>query len=114
MYINFANMISLKRRLTALCAGLFLAAGLAWAQGAMTDTQVMEYVRQGIAQGKSQKEMVAELHSHGIKVTSMPFQGGELEETYLKLHDLGFDGFSTDYPSVMFKVINDIREGKGE
>ena len=60
------------------------------------------------------KEMVAELHSRGIKVTSMPFQGGELEETYLKLHDLGFDGFSTDYPSVMFKVIKDIREGKGE
>ena len=44
----------------------------------------------------------------------MPFQGGELEETYFKLHDLGFDGFSTDYPSVMFKVIKDIREGKGE
>jgi len=28
----------------------------------------------------------------------MPFQGGELEETYFTLHDLGFDGFSTDYP----------------
>jgi len=28
----------------------------------------------------------------------MPFQDGELEETYFKLHDLGFDGFSTDYP----------------
>ena len=54
---------------------------------------------------------MSELHSRGITVASMPFQGGELEETYFKLYDLGFDGFSTDYPSVMFKVIKDIREG---
>ena len=48
-------------------------------------------------------------HANGIKVASIPFQGGELEETYFKLHDLGFDGFSTDYPSVMFKVIKDLK-----
>ena len=59
-------MTALKRRLSALCAGLFLVAGMAWAQGSMTDTQVMEYVRQGLAQGKSQQEMVAELSLRGV------------------------------------------------
>ena len=55
------------------------------------------------------KEMVGEFHSHGIAVASIPFQGGETEEVYFKLHELGFDGFSTDYPSVMFKVIKDLK-----
>ena len=59
-------MTALKRRISALCAGLFLVAGMAWAQSTMTDTQVMEYVRQGIAQGKSQQEMVAELSLRGV------------------------------------------------
>ena len=66
MYFFEANMIALKRRISALCAGLFLVAGMAWAQSTMTDTQVMEYVRQGIAQGKSQQEMVAELSLRGV------------------------------------------------
>ena len=55
------------------------------------------------------KEMVDEFHANGIKVASIPFQGGENEETYFKLHELGFDGFSTDYPSVMFKVIKELK-----
>ena len=53
--------------------------------------------------------MVNEFHAHGIKVASIPFQGGETEEVYYKLHDLGFDGFSTDYPSVMFKAIKTLQ-----
>jgi len=56
------------------------------------------------------KEMVREFHSHAIRTTSIPFQGGEREETYFKLHELGFDGFSTDYPSVMFKVVKALKE----
>ncbi len=59
-------MTALKRRLSALCAGLFVVAAMAWAQSSMTDTQVMEYVRQGLAQGKSQQEMVAELSLRGV------------------------------------------------
>ena len=55
------------------------------------------------------KEMVDEFHRHGIKVASIPFAGGQSEEVYFKLHDLGFDGFSTDYPSVMFKVIKELK-----
>ena len=56
------------------------------------------------------KEMIAEFHSKGIKVASIPFQGGETDEVYYKLFDLGMDGFSTDYPSVMFRVIKALRE----
>ena len=58
------------------------------------------------------KEIVQEFHLHGIPVVSIPFQGGEKEETYFKLYDLGFDGFSTDYPSVMFSVIRQLKQGR--
>jgi glycerophosphoryl diester phosphodiesterase len=60
------------------------------------------------------KEMVNEFHSHGIPVASIPFAGGETEEVYFKLYDLGFDAFSTDYPSVMFSVIRKLKAGKRE
>ena len=56
------------------------------------------------------KELIAEFHAHGIAVCSIPFQGGEMEETYFKLFELGCDGFSTDYPSVMFSVIRKLKE----
>ena len=56
-------------------------------------------------------KLVDEFHAHGIPVCSIPFEGGESEEVYFKLFDLGFDGFSTDYPSVMFSVIRKLREG---
>lgn len=55
------------------------------------------------------REMIGEFHAHGIRVASIPFQGGETEEVYFKLFDLGMDGFSTDYPSVMFKVIKELK-----
>ena len=60
------------------------------------------------------REMIDEFHAHGIKVASIPFQGGETEEVYHKLFDLGMDGFSTDYPSVMFKVIKDLKARYGQ
>ena len=43
---------------------------------------------------------------------SIPFAGGETEEVYFKLFDLGCDGFSTDYPSVMFSVIRKLKAGE--
>ena len=58
------------------------------------------------------KKLVKEFHDHGIVVCSIPFEGGEKEETYFKLFDLGCDGFSTDYPSVMFSVIRTLKAGK--
>lgn len=55
------------------------------------------------------KRLIDEFHAHGVKVCSIPFEGGEKEECYLRLWELGCDGFSTDYPSVMFKVIRDLK-----
>lgn len=55
------------------------------------------------------KEIIAEFHAHGIPVCSIPFAGGETEEVYFKLFELGCDGFSTDYPSVMFSVIRKLK-----
>ena len=56
------------------------------------------------------KSLIDEFHAHGVKVCSIPFAGGATEEVYRKLWKLGCDGFSTDYPSVMFKVIRELRE----
>lgn len=58
------------------------------------------------------KGLVDEFHAHGIPVCSIPFEGGDTEEAYLELRKLGFDGFSSDYPSVMFKAIRDLRGSK--
>ena len=55
------------------------------------------------------KKIIAEFHANSIPVCSIPFEGGETEEVYFKLHELGCDGFSTDYPSVMFKVIKELK-----
>ena len=62
------------------------------------------------------KALIREFHDHGVVVCSIPFAGGETEEVYYKLWELGCDGFSTDYPSVMFKVIRELkgRSGRGQ
>ncbi len=55
------------------------------------------------------KKLIDEFHAHGVKVCSIPFEGGENEACYYRLWELGCDGFSTDYPSVMFKVIKKLK-----
>ena len=57
------------------------------------------------------KKTIAEFHANGIPVCSIPFEGGDTEEVYFKLFELGCDGFSTDYPSVMFSVIRKLKSG---
>ena len=59
-------MSTIKRSVAAICAGLFLVAGVALAQSTMTDTQVLEYVQQAMASGKGRDEMVAELSLRGV------------------------------------------------
>ena len=57
------------------------------------------------------KKIVGEFHDHGIPVCSIPFAGGETEEAYLRLfEELGCDGFSSDYPSVMFSAIRKLKQ----
>ena len=60
------------------------------------------------------KKIIAEFHANGIPVCSIPFEGGDSEEVYFKLFELGCDGFSTDYPSVMFSVINKLKKGEAK
>ena len=52
--------------MAALCAGVFLVSGVALAQSTMTDVQVLEYVQQGLAQGKTQQELTTELGLRGV------------------------------------------------
>lgn len=59
-------MLRIRKFLVALTVGLLCAAGSAWAQGTMTDEQVLEYVQQGIASGKTQDDLVAELSVRGV------------------------------------------------
>ena len=54
-------------KIKALSLLLFLACSpLVMAQSGMTDQQVLEYVKQGMAQGKDQSQMAAELASRGV------------------------------------------------
>ena len=55
------------------------------------------------------RKIIDEFHAHNIPVCSIPFAGGDREETYFKLFEMGCDGFSTDYPSVMFSVIRKLK-----
>ena len=55
------------------------------------------------------RSLIDEFHAHGIPVCSIPFEGGETEEAYLALYDLGIDAFSSDYPSTMFAAIRHLR-----
>ncbi len=57
------------------------------------------------------RKIIDEFHAHGIPVCSIPFEGGDSEDVYFKLYELGCDGFSTDYPSVMFSVIRKLKAG---
>ena len=55
------------RKILAAAAVCLSFAGLsAYAQGAMTDDEVLEYVQQGVAEGKSRDDMVSELTLRGV------------------------------------------------
>ena len=59
-------MSKLIRLASALALGLCLCGTAVWAQSTMTDDQVLEYVQQGVASGKGQEEMIAELTLRGV------------------------------------------------
>ncbi len=58
-------MSRLTKSISALTIGLIVSLS-AFAQGTMTDTQVLEYVKQATAQGKSRQELIAELSMRGV------------------------------------------------
>ena len=55
----------LSKRWIITVASLFFW-GATWAQGTMTDEQVLEYAQQGAAEGKSRDELVSELALRGV------------------------------------------------
>ena len=56
----------LSKRWIITVASLFFFWGATWAQGTMTDEQVLEYAQQGAAEGKSRDELVSELALRGV------------------------------------------------
>ncbi|MBR4772059.1 MAG: SLBB domain-containing protein [Bacteroidales bacterium] len=55
-----------KRRILTVAACLFIAGFAAFAQSTMTDQQVLDYVKTGVKEGKSQDEMIADLALKGV------------------------------------------------
>lgn len=51
------------------------------------------------------KAAVERLHKYGVSVNTVTWTLGDHEDLYLRLWDLGFDHFTTDYPETMFNVI---------
>ena len=58
------------------------------------------------------RKIIAEFHANDIPVCSIPFEGGDTEEVYFKLHELGCDGFSTDYPGTMFSAMRKLEKSR--
>ena len=81
-------------KIKALSLLLFLACSpLVMAQSGMTDQQVLEYVKQGMAQGKDQNQMAAELARRGVTRAQA--------ERIKKLYEQGsLDGTSSSSSSV--------------
>ena len=59
-------MLRIQKCLMAFTVALLCAAGSAWAQGSMTDEQVLDYVQQGVSAGKTRDQMVSELTLRGV------------------------------------------------
>lgn len=58
------------------------------------------------------KRAIALMHRHGVTVNTVTWTLGDNRDVYLKLWDLGFDHFTTDYPYVLFDVVDEIRKRK--
>jgi glycerophosphoryl diester phosphodiesterase len=54
------------------------------------------------------RETIKRLHKYGVKVNGADWRRGKEKEVYLKMWDMGFDSFTTDYPEVMFEAIREI------
>ena len=54
------------------------------------------------------KTAVKRLHKHGVSVNVVTWTEGGNADVYLRLWNLGFDHFTTDFPETMFQVIEQI------
>ena len=58
------------------------------------------------------KRAIELMHSHGVTVNTVTWTSGDNRDVYRKLWDVGFDHFTTDYPYVLFDVVDEIRKGE--
>ena len=49
------------------------------------------------------------MHKHGVSVNVVTWTEGTNKEVHLKLWDLGFDHFTTDYPETLIAVVDKIK-----
>jgi len=98
----------LSKRLT-LAAGLILISLAAFAQSSMTDQQVLDYIEQGVAEGKSQSDIIKELSLKGVDRN----QAMRVRSLYQK--ERGANAASTqiqDIPRV--HTVNEAKEAEAE
>ena len=57
------------------------------------------------------KRGIAQMHKYSVSVNTVTWTSGDNREVYRKLWDVGFDHFTTDYPYVLFDVVDEIRKG---
>ena len=55
------------------------------------------------------KRAIELMHRHGVTVNTVTWTEGKNEDVYMKLWDVGFDHFTTDYPYTLFSVVDRIR-----
>ncbi|MGN0851903.1 MAG: glycerophosphodiester phosphodiesterase [Kiritimatiellia bacterium] len=57
------------------------------------------------------RRAIATMHKYGVTVNGVTWTEGQNVDVHLKIWDLGFDHFTTDYPETLFKVVEMIRSG---
>ncbi len=54
------------------------------------------------------KRAIEMMHRYGVTVNTVTWTEGKNEDVHLKLWDIGFDHFTTDYPYTLFSVVDKI------
>lgn len=60
------------------------------------------------------KRAIDLMHRYGVTVNTVTWTEGRNPDVYWRLWNLGFDHFTTDYPSTLFKIADEIRSGRTE
>lgn len=55
------------------------------------------------------RQAIERMHKYGVTVNGVTWTEGQNEEVHMRIWDLGFDHFTTDYPETLFKVAERIR-----
>lgn len=50
------------------------------------------------------------MHKYGVTVNGVTWTEGQNKDVHMKIWDLGFDHFTTDYPETLFEVVKEIQQ----